>query len=88
MTTASCGVSSWGKSVSFQAQSVCPRWLNSFWSYERRLPFRADPHPAVLLERFFYRTNILYGWTGREAVFADAMINFWDEKDAEKKSEQ
>lgn len=42
----------------------------------------------VLVPEYGYRTSILYGWTGREAVFADAMIKFWDEKDAEKKSEQ
>ena len=24
--------------------------------------------------------SLLYGWTGRELVFADAMIRFWDEK--------
>lgn len=28
-----------------------------------------------------YRTNILYGWTGKELVYADAMNKFWDEYD-------
>lgn len=37
----------------------------------------------VLVPEYGYRTNILYGWTGKEAVFADAMICFWDEKDGE-----
>jgi len=37
----------------------------------------------VLVPEYGYRTCILYGWTGREAVFADAMNRFWDEKDAE-----
>ena len=35
----------------------------------------------VLVPEYGYRTNIMYGWTGKEAVFADAMIRFWDEKD-------
>ena len=35
----------------------------------------------ILVPEYGYRTNILYGWTGKETVFADAMIRFWDEKD-------
>ena len=37
----------------------------------------------VLVPEFGYRTNILYGWTGKELVYADMMNKFWDEKDAE-----
>lgn len=37
----------------------------------------------VLVPEYGYRTNILYGWTGKELVFADAMNKFWDEKDQE-----
>ncbi len=36
----------------------------------------------VLVPEYGYRTNILYGWTGREAQFAKEMIEFWDAKDA------
>ena len=35
----------------------------------------------VLIPEYAYRTNIMYGWTGKEAVFADTMINQWDELD-------
>ena len=35
----------------------------------------------VLVPEYGYRTNIMYGWTGKEAIFADAMIRFWDEKE-------
>ena len=38
----------------------------------------------VLLPEYGYRTNIMYGWTGKELLFADAMIKFWDEKDNQK----
>lgn len=31
-----------------------------------------------VLPEYAYRTNILYGWTGKETVFADAMIKQWD----------
>jgi len=34
----------------------------------------------VVIPEYAYRTNILYGWTGKEIVFADAMIKFWDQK--------
>lgn len=37
----------------------------------------------VLVPEYAYRCNILYGWTGKELVFADAMNKFWDEKDAQ-----
>lgn len=33
----------------------------------------------VLIPEYAYRTNIMYGWTGNEAVFAKAMIDQWDE---------
>ena len=35
----------------------------------------------VLVPEYGYRTNILYGWTGKELLFADAMIRPWDERD-------
>lgn len=35
----------------------------------------------VVIPEYAYRTNIMYGWTGKEAVFADAMIQQWDEID-------
>ena len=34
----------------------------------------------VVVPEYGYRTNLLYGWTGKELVFADAMIKFWDQK--------
>lgn len=36
----------------------------------------------VVIPEYAYRTNIMYGWTGKEAVFADAMIKQWDEIEA------
>ena len=42
----------------------------------------------VIVPEYGYRTNILYGWTGKELLFADAMIKFWDGKDAEKQNSQ
>ena len=36
----------------------------------------------VAVPEYGYRTCIMYGWTGKEALFADAMIKFWDEKEA------
>jgi len=38
----------------------------------------------VLLPEYTYRANYLYGWTGKEVLFADAMIKFWDAKEAQK----
>ncbi len=39
----------------------------------------------VLIPEYAYRTNIMYGWTGKEAVFAKAMIDLWDEVDNKNK---
>lgn len=36
----------------------------------------------IVIPEYAYRTNIMYGWTGKEAVFADAIINQWNELDA------
>ena len=36
----------------------------------------------AVVPEYGYRTNLLYGWTGKELVFADTMIRFWDEKDS------
>ena len=38
----------------------------------------------VLIPEYAYRSNVMYGWTGKEVVFADTMIKFWNEKDLEK----
>ncbi len=38
----------------------------------------------MVVPEYGYRTNILYGWTGKELIFADKMIHFWDEKDKKK----
>ena len=32
----------------------------------------------AVIPEYAYRTNIMYGWTGKEAVFAKAMIDQWD----------
>jgi hypothetical protein len=36
----------------------------------------------VVVPEYGYRTEILTGWTGKEAVFADAVAKVWDEEDA------
>ncbi len=33
----------------------------------------------VLIPEYAYRTNIMYGWTGKEVLFASEMIKQWDE---------
>lgn len=35
----------------------------------------------TLVPEYGYRTNILYGWTGKEILFADTINKFWDELD-------
>ncbi len=32
----------------------------------------------IVVPEYGYRTNLLYGWTGKELVFADFMIKFWE----------
>ena len=32
----------------------------------------------IVIPEYAYRTNIMYGWTGNEAVFAKTMIDQWD----------
>ena len=33
----------------------------------------------AVIPEYGYRTNLLYGWTGKETIFADKMIHLWDE---------
>lgn len=33
----------------------------------------------VVIPEYAYRTNIMYGWTGKESLFASEMIKQWDE---------
>lgn len=40
----------------------------------------------ALLPEYMYRGNCMYGWTGKELVFADQMIHFWDEQDKKHKN--
>lgn len=42
----------------------------------------------VLVPEYAYRCNILYGWTGKELLFAKAMNDFWDEHDNKKMNNQ
>lgn len=39
----------------------------------------------VCVPEYGYRTNILYGWTGKELLFANEMIKLWDEIEKEGK---
>ncbi|MCL1895586.1 MAG: hypothetical protein FWG03_03465 [Clostridiales bacterium] len=41
----------------------------------------------VCIPEYGYRTNILYGWTGKELLFAKAMIDFWDGIDTRENQE-
>lgn len=38
----------------------------------------------VLIPENGYRTSVLYGWTGKELVYADAINKFWDSKDTQR----
>ena len=40
----------------------------------------------MLIPESGYRSNILFGWTGKELIYASAMNRFWDEKDAEREA--
>ena len=42
----------------------------------------------VLIPEYGYRTSILYGWTGKELLFADAMNRIWDELEAREPKKQ
>lgn len=32
----------------------------------------------MVIPNYAYRTNLMYGWTGKEAIFADAVIKQWN----------
>ena len=42
----------------------------------------------VLIPETTYRCSIMSGWTGKECVYADAMIKIWDDMESNNKSRQ
>ena len=42
----------------------------------------------VLVPEYGYRTAVLYGWTGKELIFADAMSRTWDELESREPEKQ
>jgi hypothetical protein len=72
-----CGGSSWApyinvfKLVQEYRKKVNPK-VNVF-------SIQTAGYDNVVIPEYAYRTNIMYGWTGNEAVFAKAMIDQWDE---------
>lgn len=42
----------------------------------------------VLIPEMSYRTAFMYGWTGKEALFADAYIKQWDAIEAQSKADR
>ena len=42
----------------------------------------------VLIPETTYRCSIMSGWTGKECVYADAMIKIWDDMEQNNKSRQ
>ena len=38
----------------------------------------------AVIPEYAYRTNLMYGWTGKEALFASEMIKLWNEVDGHK----
>lgn len=42
----------------------------------------------IVVPEYGYRTNLLYGWTGKELIFADTMIKMWDELEIKESNKQ
>jgi hypothetical protein len=60
--------------------------------YRRKVNPKVNVHTVqtagytnALVPEMKYRTNVLYGWTGKEAAFAEKMNTFWDEVDNKNK---
>ena len=45
---------------------------------------RNNSYTNIVIPEYTYRYNVMYGWTGKEAIFAKTMIDFWNEKDLQK----
>lgn len=49
------------------------------------LSIQTAGYTNAVIPEYAYRTNIVYGWTGKEAVFADTMIKQWDDMESRNK---
>jgi hypothetical protein len=77
----------------YQKYGVGRNYINVFKlviDYRRRVNSKVNVfsvqtagYDNAVLPQYAYRTNLMYGWTGKELVFAKAIISQWDELDAE-----
>jgi hypothetical protein len=78
----------YGNDYSYSDHGFCP-YINVFaliQEYRKRVnpkvnvfSIQTAGYDNNLIPEYAYRTNIMYGWTGKELIFADEMIRQWNE---------
>ena len=54
-------------------------YRNKVYPHVNVISVQTAGYNNAAVPEYGYRTNLLYGWTGKELVFADTMIRLWDD---------
>ena len=82
------GGSRWGGNSFIDVMKLLTKYRSTVNSKVNMFSVQTAGYTNVVIPEYAYRSNVMYGWTGKEVVFADSMIKFWNQKEAQKQSRQ
>ena len=77
-----CNGWGWGTTVCLDVAHIIDTYRRKVNPKVNVFTVQTAGYDNVLVPENGYRTSVLYGWTGSELVYADAINRFWDEMDA------
>ena len=82
------GGSRWGGDRFIDVMKLLTKYRSTVNSKVNMFSVQTAGYTNVVIPEYAYRSNVMYGWTGKEVVFADSMIKFWNQKEAQKQPRQ
>ena len=79
---------SWNSDRYIDVMKLLSKYRSTVNSKVNMFSVQTAGYSNVVIPEYAYRSNVMYGWTGKEVVFADAMINFWNQKESQKQPRQ
>ena len=78
------GSRGWGGDRYIDVMKLLTKYRSTVNSKVNMFSVQTAGYTNVVIPEYAYRSNVMYGWTGKEVIFADAMINFWNQKESAK----
>ena len=78
----------WGADRYIDVMKLLTKYRSTVNSKVNMFSVQTAGYTNVVIPEYAYRSNVMYGWTGKEVVFADSMIKFWNQKEAQKQPRQ